>query len=106
MCVLGVEIGAKFFSRRFNEDLEARSNQLLSSDLLPGALCFAMVLCASLNFIEADTSSFLLNRRDIVLLIHSYPSPSMNRMWADRKKSNYFSTGAQSEQNSFGALVL
>lgn len=71
------------------------------------ALCFAMVyvLCWS-YFTGADISPFLLNRRDIVLLIHSHLSPPMNRMWAGRTKSNYFSTWAYPEQSSFGVLVL
>lgn len=54
-----------------------------------------MVYAQCVNyFTGANISPFLLNERDIALLIHSYPSPPVNRMWADRKKSNYFSTGA------------
>lgn len=38
VCILGVEIGSKFFSRWFNKHLETRSNLLLSGDLLPGCM--------------------------------------------------------------------
>ena len=74
------------------KDLEAWRNQQLSGRLraLYG-FYLAMVCAQSVNyFIGADMSPFLLNRRDIVLLIHSHPSPLVNRMWPDRKKSNYF----------------
>lgn len=88
------------------KDLEAWRSCLAGSGLYL-ALCFAMVYVRSLNyFLGARISPVLLNERDIVLLIHSHPSSPVNRMWADRKKSNYFSTWAQPEQNSFGVLAL
>lgn len=57
-------------------------------------LWFSMVCMQSLNYFKTvnNVSPFLLNGIDIVLYIHSNPSPSMNRMWAHRKKSNYFVT--------------